>query len=120
MYVIVKSQKDKGKALRKHTLKDVVPRGFDAKIEDLTSRVQAFEFTTETHQQTIEEKDAAIALFNDDLKNSEYENVALQAQRDVYQAELQKCQDTITHLKTRYVPPARNPGKDNIIINICQ
>ena len=36
-------------------------------------------------------------------------------QRDVYQAELQKCQDTITHLKTRYVPNARNPGKDSII-----
>ena len=28
----------------------------------------------------------------------------------------QKCQDTITHLKTRHVPHARNPGKDNIII----
>ena len=46
----------------------------------------------------IEEKDAAIALLNDDLQNREYEDAALQAQRDVYQAELQKCQDTITHL----------------------
>ena len=55
-------------------------------------------------------------MFSDDLKNSEYENVALQAQRDVYQAELQKCQDTITHLKIRYVPHVRNPGKENIII----
>ena len=45
----------------------------------------------------IEEKDAAIALLNDDLQNREYEDAALQAQRDVYQAELQKCQDTITH-----------------------
>ena len=35
MYVIVKSQKDKGKALRKHILKDVVPRGFDAKLKIL-------------------------------------------------------------------------------------
>ena len=34
----------------------------------------------------------------------------------MYQAELQKCQDTITHLKTRYVPHAKDPGKDNIII----
>ena len=47
MYVIVKSQKDKGKTLKKHILKDIVPRGFDAKIEDLTSRVQALEFTNE-------------------------------------------------------------------------
>ena len=42
--------------------------------------------------------------------------MALQAQKDVYQAELQKCQDIITHLKTRYVPHARDPGKDIIII----
>ena len=34
----------------------------------------------------------------------------------MYQAELQKCQDIITHLKRRYVPHARDPGKDNIII----
>ena len=55
-------------------------------------------------------------MFNDDLQNREHENVALQAQRDMYQAELQKCQDTITHLKTRYAPHARGSGKDNIII----
>ena len=48
-------------------------------------------------------KDAALALLTDDLQDHDnqiqaiqYENVALQAQRDVYQAELQKCQDTIT------------------------
>ena len=45
---------------------------------------------------TIEEKDAVIALMNDDLKGRDnqiktikYENVVLQAQRDVYQAHLQ-------------------------------
>ena len=37
-------------------------------------------------------------------------------QIDVYQAQLQKCEDTITHLKTDCVPHARDPGKDNIII----
>ena len=42
--------------------------------------------------------------------------MALQAQRHVYQDELQKCQDTIIYLKTRYVDHARDPGKDNIII----
>ena len=66
------------------------------KIEPITSRVQALEFTNEAHQQemlrlseehqqAIEEKDAALALLSDDLQNREYENVALQAQRDVYQ-----------------------------------
>ena len=76
-------------------MKDILPHGFDARIE---------------------EKDATTGLLNDNLKNREHDNVALQAQRDVYQAELQKCQDTITHLKTRYVPHAKDPGKDNIII----
>ena len=42
--------------------------------------------------------------------------MALQAQRDVYRTQLQKCQDIIIHLKTSYVPHARDPGKDNIII----
>ena len=59
---------------------------------------------------------------NDDLQGRDnqiqaikYQKVALQAQRDVLQ-KLQKCQDPITHLKTRYVPHARDPGKDNVII----
>ena len=60
----------------------------------------------EDHQQAIEEKDAALTLLNDDLQNCDnqiqaikYENVALQAQGDVYQAQLQKCQDIIIILK---------------------
>ena len=75
------------------------------------------------HQQAIEKKDAAIALMHDDLQDCDnqiqaikYENVALQAQRDVYQAELQRCQDAITNLRTRCVDHARGPGKDNITI----
>ena len=65
----------------------------------------------------VEEKDATIALMNNDLQDRDnqiqaiqYENVTLQEQRDVYQAELEKCQDTIKHLKIRYVPHARDPG----------
>ena len=71
----------------------------------------------------IEEKDAALALLNDDLQNRnnqmqaiQYENVALQAQKDVCQAQLQRCRDTITHLRTRYLDHTRDLGKDNIII----
>ena len=67
------------------------------------------------YHQVIEEKYAALAFLNDDLKSREYENVALQAQRDVYQVQLQKCQDAIIHLKRRYVDHANDPGKDNII-----
>ena len=77
----------------------------------------------EEHQQAIKEKDAALALFTDDLQGCDnhipaiqYENVALQAQRDLYQVQLQRCQDTTTHLKTRCVSHVRDPGKGNIII----
>ena len=96
-------------------------------IEDLTSRVQALEFTNkeerqahqqqvlrlnENHQQTIAEEDATIELLNDDLNNREYENVALQAQNDVYQAQ---AWDLIIN---RHVSRAKDPGKDNIVMII--
>ena len=115
LYVVVNSGKDKGKALKKHILKDIAPRGFDARIEEFQ----------EKHQQAIEEKDAAIALLNDDLKNHDNqiqdiqcENVALQAQRDVYKDQLQKCHDINTHLRTCHVPHGKDPGKDNIVMII--
>ena len=113
LYVIVNSQKDKGKMLREHILKDIVPPGFDARIEEIQRK----------HQQAIKEKDAALALLGDDLQDHEnhiqaiqYENVALQAQRHVYQTQLQKCQDTIICLKTCYVDHARDSSKENTII----
>ena len=86
--------------------------------EGLTNRVQVLEITNEVYQQAIEEKDAAIILLNDDLKDREHYNVALQAQRDVYKEQLQKCQDIIIHLKTRHVPHADDSGKDNIVMII--
>ena len=66
----------------------------------------------EDHQQAIEENDAAITLLNDDLQNREYENLALQAQRDVYQTQVR---DLIIN---RYVPRAKYLGKDNIVMII--
>ena len=51
-------------------MKDIVPRGFDVKIEEIQ----------ENHRQAIEKKDATIALLNDDLKNREYENLDLQGE----------------------------------------
>ena len=71
----------------------------------------------------VEEKDVALALIHDDLRDSDnqiqaiqHENVALQAQRDVCQTQLQRCEITITHLRTHYVDYARDPDKYNIII----
>ena len=56
--------------LKKHILKDIVPRGFDTRIDEIQ----------EKHRQATEEKDATIALLNDDLKNREYENIGLQGE----------------------------------------
>ena len=64
MYIIIKSKKSKGKALKKHILKDIVPCGFDVKIketqgkhqqviEEKYNQIQALEFTNEKHQQKI-------------------------------------------------------------------
>ena len=38
MYTIVNSQKDKGKMLKKHILKDIVPHGFDARTEEIQEK----------------------------------------------------------------------------------
>ena len=91
--------------LKKH----IVPRGFNIRIEEIQGK----------HRQAIEEKGTTIALLNDDLKNRDnqiqviqYENVALQAQRDVYKDQLQKCQDIIIHFRTRHVPNAKDSGED--------
>ena len=108
MYVIMKSQRDKGKALKKHILEDIIPRGLDARIEEIQ----------EKHRRAIEEKDAALALLNNDLQSHEYDNVAFQAQRDVYKDQLQKCHDIITHRRTRYVPHAKDTDKDNTVMII--
>ena len=70
LYVAVNSQKEKSMALKKHILKDIVRLGFDVKIEEIQ----------EKHRQAIEEKDATIALLNDDIKNREYENLGLQGE----------------------------------------
>ena len=113
LYVVVNPRKGKDKTLKEHILKDIVTRGFPSTMNVWNGM----------HQQTIEEKDAAPALVTDDLQGYDndipaiqYGNVALQAQRDVNQAQLQKYQDTIIYLKTPYVSHARNPDKDNIIM----
>ena len=64
MYVIIKTQKDKGKAYKKQILKDIVPHGLNTRIEDIQgnhqeaitdrdNQVKALEFKNEKHQQKI-------------------------------------------------------------------
>ena len=103
MYVIVNSRKNKGKALKEHILKDIVPRGFDARIEEIQ----------EKHRQDIEEEDAVIALLSDELKSPEYENANLQV-------ELREKYQQIAALKKRYGSYLTNKDKNNGITIIAK
>ena len=82
-------QQPKANAFRKHRCSTMFPnirqRLTNKMVNDLRHG----------HQQAIEEKDAALAHINDDLQERDnqiqaiqYENMALKAQRDVYQAQL--------------------------------
>ena len=103
LYVAVNSQKDKSMALKKHILKDIVRRGFDVKIEEIQ----------EKHRQAIEEKDATIALLNDDIKNREYENLGLQG-------EIWAKNQQIAALQRRYVGYLSDEDKNNGISIIAK
>ena len=72
MYGIVfPNQQPKAKNFRRHCCNVLFPHV----RQQLTNKMK------EDHQQAIEEKDATLALVNDDLKSREHDNVALQAQR---------------------------------------
>ena len=103
MYFVIKSKKDKGKAFKKNILKNVLPRGFDAKIEVIQGK----------YRQVIEEKAATIALLNDDLNNWEYENVGLQG-------EIRSKDQQIIALRKRYVGYLSDEDKNNGISIIAK
>ena len=117
----VRSKKPKAVALVKWLSKkgvEEIQEEHQQAIEEKDNQIQANDRTNLKYQQCIEEKDTTTALLNDDLKNHEHDNVALQAQKDVYKEQLQKCQDIITHLKKHHLPHAKDPGKDNIVMII--
>ena len=79
LYVAVNSKKDKGKALKEHILKDILPRGFDARIEEIQgqhqqaitnrdNQIKALKFTNEKHQQ----KNLRLSKEIDDLIANRY------------------------------------------------
>ena len=59
MYVIIKSEKDKGKAL-KHILKDIVPRGLDAR----TGEIQGKHQQSITNREKIKQKPLSLQIKN--------------------------------------------------------
>ena len=67
----------------------------------------------EKHQQAIKEKDATIALLNDDLKNREYENVGLQG-------EIMAKDQQIAALQRRYLDYLWDEYKNNGISIIAK
>ena len=79
--LLFSNQQPKAKDFRKHCCNVLFPHV----QQQLTNKMK------EDHQQAIEEKDAVIPLINVDLQDRDnqiqtikYENVALQAQKDVY------------------------------------
>ena len=53
------------------------------------------------------------------IQKLEFDNVVLQVQKDVYESQLQKCQDRIQDLmQNRHVPKAEDHGLDTIAIII--
>ena len=80
----------------------------DALVKWLTKN--GVEKIQEEHQQVTTDRD-------DQLQAFQYNKVALQAQREVYQAQLHRYQNKMHDLLiNRGVPHARNPCKGNIIV----
>ena len=94
MYVIGNSPIDN--SLKEHILKDIAPHGFDTRVEEIQQK----------YRKAIEEKDAAIALLNDDLKNREYKNVGLQG-------EIRAKDHQIAALQRSYIGYLLDEDKDN-------
>ena len=124
--LLFSSQHPKSKDFRRHCCNVIFPQirqQLTNKMKEehqqaITDHQQQILSLNEDHQQGIEEKDAALALLNDDLQNLEYENVALQAQMNVYKDQLRTSRDIIIRLRTRYMDHGKDPGKGNIVMII--
>ena len=78
--------------LKEHILRDIVPHGFDARIEEIQ----------EKHRQAIEEKHAALALLNDDLRGRNNQIQALEFKNEdecqAHQQEILRFNEEINDL----------------------
>ena len=110
VYVIANSRKNKGKVLKENILKDIVQRGFDARIEGIQKK----------NRQAIDEKDAAIALLNDDLENRDNQMQAIQYEDVGLQGEIRAKNQQIATLQRRYVGYLTDEDKNNGISIIAK
>ena len=78
--------------LKEHILRDIVPHGFDARIEEIQ----------EKHRQAIEEKYAALALLNDNLRGHNNQIQALEFKNEdecqAHQQEILRFNEEINDL----------------------
>lgn len=96
-------------------LKVIIPRG----IKDMIKQLQ------KEHQQVIEEKDAAIGLFNADrqyhdhqIQDIKYEHVQLQGDIHAKDQQVQRNGNTINHLRELYTEHAKYPGLSNLVMTV--
>ena len=108
--LLFSSQQSKVKDFRKHYFNVMFPHI----SQQLTNKM------VEDHQKAIIEIEGghqlAITDRDNRIKTIQYENVALQVQRNVHQFQLQRCEDAATYLRATYVDHARDLGKEHIII----
>ena len=95
MYVFVNSQKDNIKALGKHILKDIIPRGFDAMIEEIQ----------EKHRQAITDRDNQVQAleFKNEEKRQAHQQQILRLNEDHRQSIKEKEQEIDDLIKNRHV-----------------
>ena len=96
-------------------LKVIIPRG----IKDMIKQLQ------KEHQQVIEEKVAAIGLFNADrqyhdhqTQDIKYEHVRLQGDIHAKDQQVQRNGNTINHLRDVYTEHAKYPGLSNLVMTV--
>ena len=99
--LLFSSQQSKVKDFRKRYFNVMFPHI----SQQLTNKM------VEDHQKAIIEIEGghqlAITDRNNRIKTIQYENVALQVQRNVHQLQLQRCEDAATYLRATYVDHAR-------------
>ena len=73
----------------------------------------------EDNQQVIIEHQLVITDRDNQIQAIKYEDVVLQAQQNIYQTQLQRCQNQLHDISFNCnVPRANDPGKDNIVMLI--
>ena len=97
--ILLRSKKDDAEPFMDWVVKTVLPREVRNLAKQLTDK-----------NKQIEEKETALQERDNQIQAIQYENVGLQG-------EIRAKNQQIDHLMTRYVEYARDPGKDNVVIN---